>query len=458
MTAAHNMPEFTSERALLGAAITSTDLALAVIGKVRAAEIRDPANRTVYEMVVDLAGQGHQISPGVVLAEIAKTDKLVAGGLDANYLHELFEGRALPDELDYHVGNVKARAFKVGLDLLGARCRQLASDQASTPEDDAELLQSWFDELMGTGGDGGTSQAADLIYEVLDEIEQGSDRDVVTTGFTDLDALMSIRPGQLIVVGARPGAGKSTLGMDLARHVGINLREPVYVLTLEMGRKELMKRMISAEAKVSLHSLLHHRLGKELLTDDDWRRMNDATKRIQDSSITIDDAPGVGLARVRARLRHMKRTGGVRIAVIDYLGIMCTSGRAETQEQAIAQLTRGLKQIAREIEIPIILLAQLNRQVMGRQDRKPMSSDLKGSGAIEADADAVILIHRDDLYEKESPRAGEADLIVDKHRSGPTATVTVVFQGHYSRFMDMAADPSPPSSPPGAGGHLRAVQ
>jgi replicative DNA helicase len=246
--------------------------------------------------------------------------------------------------------------------------------------------------------------------------------------------------------------------MDVARHVGIKLAEPVYILTLEMSRKELMKRMISAEAKVSLHSILHHTAKNPILNEEDWLRIKTAADKIENSAITIDDAAGAGLARVRARLRHLKRTRGVHIAIIDYLGILATSGRTENRQQAVAELTGGLKQIAREIGIPIILLAQLNRQVMGRQDRKPMSSDLKDSGAIEADADAVILIHRDDLYEKESPRAGEADLIVDKHRSGPTATVTVAFQGHYSRFMDMASEPASPSNPPSTGGHLRAVQ
>ncbi|OLT13051.1 hypothetical protein BJF79_03900 [Actinomadura sp. CNU-125] len=178
-------------------------------------------------------------------------------------------------------------------------------------------------------------------------------------------------------------------------------------------------------------------------------------EKIQQSAITIDDTPGAGLARIRARLRHMKRTTGVRIAIVDYLGILTTSGRTENRQQAVAELTRGLKQIAREVGVPIIVLAQLNREVMGRQDRRPMSSDLKDSGAIEADADAVILLHRDDAYEKESPRSGEADFIVDKHRHGPTATVTVAFQGHYSRFVDMAVEPTPSS--PAAKGHLRPV-
>lgn len=445
---------YVSERALLGAAISSTDLAVTVTEKVRPTDVQDPIHGVLLELLGNLVGRGEQVSPTIVLSELARTG-LLTGPLDGPYLHSLMEEAATPAQVGYHITAVKARAWKARLLRFGIRCQQASENPAVAPEEDAELLQKWMDDLADVDADNGTAEAADLIHAVLDEIEQGTDADVVPTGFIDLDTLMAIRPGQLIVVGARPGAGKTTFGMDVARHVGIRRREPVYFLTLEMARNELMKRMISAEARVPLHAILHHRKDRPLLGDDEWQRIAPATQRIQEATITIDDAPGAGLGRIRSRLRHMKRTSGVRVAVIDYLGILATSGRPENRQQAVADLTRGLKQIAREIEIPIFLLAQLNRQVMGRQDRKPMSSDLKDSGAIEADADAVILLHREDMYEKESPRSGEADFIVDKHRAGPTATVTVAFQGHYSRFVDMAAEPAPSS--PAANGHLRAV-
>ena len=445
---------YASERALIGAAISTTDLAVKVVDQINARDVRDPNLQNVFGMVLDLVGSGSQVSPTIVLSEMQKR-RLLAGQLTGPLLMGLVEEAALPSQVGYHVKDVKARAWKQRLGEFGIRVQQAAERGERPPEEDAELLQGWLDELSDVGQDGGTVRAADLVLSVIDEIEQGTDADVVPTGFADLDNLMSIRPGQLIVVGARPGAGKSVFGMDVARHVGIRLQDPVYFLTLEMTAKELMKRMIAAEARVNLHSILHHRVDKELLSEDDWHRMAQASQRIQDSAITIDDASSAGLGRLRSRLRHLKRTTGVRIAIVDYLGILSTSGRQENRQQSIAELTRGLKQVAREVGVPIILLAQLNREVMSRQDRRPVSSDLKDSGAIEADADAVILIHRPDMYEPESPRAGEADLIVDKHRAGPQSTITVVFQGHYSRFMDMAADPAPAS--PASHGHLRAV-
>lgn len=445
---------YASERALIGAAISTTDLAVKVVDQINARDVRDPNLRNVFEMLLDLVGSGSQVSPTIVLSEMQKR-RLLAGQLNGPLLMGLVEEAALPSQVGYHVKDVKARAWKQRLWEFGTRVQQAAERGERPPEEDAELLQAWLDELSDVGQDGGTVRAADLVLSVVDEIAQGTDADVVPTGFADLDQLMSIRPGQLIVVGARPGAGKSVFGMDVARHVGIRLQDPVYFLTLEMSAKELMKRMIAAEARVNLHSILHHRVDKELLSEDDWHRMAQASQRIQDSAITIDDASSAGLGRLRSRLRHLKRTTGVRIAIVDYLGILSTSGRQENRQQSIAELTRGLKQVAREVGVPIILLAQLNREVMTRQDRRPVASDLKDSGAIEADADAVILIHRPDMYEPESPRAGEADLIVDKHRAGPQSTITVVFQGHYSRFMDMAADPAPAS--PASKGHLRAV-
>ena len=455
MTAGQDVA-FASERALVGAAIATTDLAVKVVDQLNPRDVRDPNLNTVFRMVVELVGSGGQVSPTIVLSELQK-HRMLSGRLDGPLLMALVEEAALPSQVDYHVKDVKARAWKQRLWEFGGRVQQAAERAERPPEDDAELLQAWLDELSDTDQGGGTVRAADLVLDVIDEIEQGSDADVVPTGFADLDALMSIRPGQLIVVGARPGAGKSVFGMDVARHVGIRLQDPVYMLTLEMTAKELMKRMIAAEARVNLHSILHHRVDRELLTEDDWHRMAAASQRIQESQITIDDASSAGLGRLRSRLRHLKRTTGVRVAVVDYLGIMSTTGRQENRQQSIAELTRGLKQVAREVGVPIILLAQLNREVMTRQDRTPIASDLKDSGAIEADADAVILIHRPDMYEKESPRAGEADFIVDKHRAGPQSTVTVVFQGHYSRFMDMAADHMQAAAAPAVKGHLRPV-
>lgn len=447
-------PKYAAERALVGAAISATDMALAVTEQIRPGDFGLGAHQVITDVVAALLGEGAPVTPNTVLNGLEKTGKVnQAGG--GPYLTALYAQAAVPGQIGYYAKQVRDRAWNERFGAFGARCQQLAETASVPPEDKLERLNSWVDELSADTAQSTTVRAADLVIDVMDEIERGDNGDVVKTGLVDLDDRLSLRPGQLVVVGARPGVGKTVLGLEIARHVGIKLGEQVYFLSLEMGRRELVKRMISAEGRVNLHAILHHSDEKPLLTDYDWQRMAKSADRISASGITIDDPPSAGLAHVRARLRHMQRTGGVRVAVVDYLGIMSTSGRQENRQQAVAELTRGLKQLAREMNVLVVALAQLNRQVEGRSDRRPQPSDLKDSGAIEADADVVILLHREDVYERESPRAGEIDLCVDKSRHGPQFVATAAFQGHYCRIVDMAADPA--DSSPAAKGHLRPV-
>ncbi|WP_322934423.1 replicative DNA helicase [Actinacidiphila alni] len=227
----------------------------------------------------------------------------------------------------------------------------------------------------------------------------------------------------------------STLALDFARACSIANKMPSVIFSLEMGRNEIAMRLLSAEARVALH---HMRSGT--MTDDDWtkvaRRMSDVTE----APLYIDDSPNLSMMEIRAKCRRLKQRNDLRLVVIDYLQLMQSGGsrRPESRQQEVSDMSRNLKLLAKELEVPVIALSQLNRGPEQRTDKKPMVSDLRESGSIEQDADMVILLHREDAYEKESPRAGEADLIVAKHRNGPTATITVAFQGHYSRFVDMA--------------------
>jgi replicative DNA helicase len=229
--------------------------------------------------------------------------------------------------------------------------------------------------------------------------------------------------------------GKSTLALDVARSAAIRHRMPTAFFSLEMSRKELMSRMFSAEARVSLH---HMRSGT--MNDDDWTRLARRMPDVSAAPLYIDDGGELTLMNVCIKARRLKQRNDLRLIVVDYLQLMQSGSgrRGENRQQEVADMSRRLKLLAKELDVPIIALSQLNRGSEQRSDKKPVLSDLRESGAIEQDADMVILVHREDAYEKESPRSGEADLIVAKHRNGPTATVTVAFQGHYSRFVDMA--------------------
>ncbi|MGY1832108.1 replicative DNA helicase [Geodermatophilus sp. SYSU D01180] len=225
----------------------------------------------------------------------------------------------------------------------------------------------------------------------------------------------------------------STLGLDIARSATVKHHMPAVIFSLEMSKHEITMRLLSAEAKVPLH---HMRAGT--LSDEDWSKLARRMGEVADAPLYIDDSPNMTMMEIRAKARRLKQRNDLKLVVIDYLQLMTSGKRVESRQQEVSEFSRALKLLAKELEVPVIAMSQLNRGSEQRQDKKPMLSDLRESGSIEQDADMVMMIHREDMYEKESPRAGEADIMLVKHRNGPTANVTVAFQGHYSRFVDMA--------------------
>jgi replicative DNA helicase len=225
----------------------------------------------------------------------------------------------------------------------------------------------------------------------------------------------------------------STLGLDIARNAAVKHHQAACIFSLEMSKHEITMRLLSAEAKVPLH---HMRAGT--LSDEDWSKLARRMGEVADAPLYIDDSPNMTMMEIRAKARRLKQRNDLKLVVIDYLQLMTSGKRVESRQQEVSEFSRALKLLAKELEVPVIAMSQLNRGSEQRQDKKPMLSDLRESGSIEQDADMVMMIHREDMYEKESPRAGEADIMLVKHRNGPTANVTVAFQGHYSRFVDMA--------------------
>jgi replicative DNA helicase len=236
----------------------------------------------------------------------------------------------------------------------------------------------------------------------------------------------------MIVVAARPAMGKSTLGLDFARSCSIKHGLTSAIFSLEMSRNEIVMRLLSAQGELPLH---HMRSGS--LNEQQWTRMVNTMSTVSDAPLFIDDSPNMSMMEIRAKCRRLKQQHDLRLIIVDYLQLMSSGKRVESRQQEVAEFSRALKLLAKELEVPVVAISQLNRGPEQRTDRKPMMSDLRESGSIEQDADVVILLHREDAYEKDSPRMGEADIIVAKHRNGPTATVVTAFQGHYSRFVDM---------------------
>jgi replicative DNA helicase len=225
----------------------------------------------------------------------------------------------------------------------------------------------------------------------------------------------------------------STLALDLARSAAVHAGMTTVIFSLEMSRNEITMRLLSAEARVGLHAMRTGQLG-----DEDWTRLARRMSEVADSPLFIDDSPNMSMMEIRAKCRRLKQRNDLKLVIIDYLQLMSSPKRVENRQQEVSELSRSLKLLAKELGVPVVALSQLNRGPEQRTDKRPMLSDLRESGSIEQDSDMVILLHREDFYERESVRAGEADFIVAKHRNGPVATVTVAFQGHYSRFVDMA--------------------
>jgi replicative DNA helicase len=369
---------------------------------------------------------------------------LTRGG-GAPYLHTLISSVPTAANAGYYAGIVADRAVLRRLVEAGTRIVQMgygaANGEGRDTDDVVDLAQqAVYDVTSGRAERDDAQVLAELLQPALDEVEAAGSRDGLLrgleTGFRDLDRLLAgLQPGQLVIVGARPGIGKSTLGLDLARHAAIRQGATAALFSLEMSKVEIVTRLLAAEAKVPLHVL---RSGQ--LSDDDWARLARRMGEISDAPIYVDDTPNMTLMEIRAKARRLRQRHDLKLVVVDYLQLMSGVGgrRTETRQEEVAALSRGLKLLAKEIECPVVAMSQLNRGPEQRTDKRPQLSDLRESGGVEQDADVVILIHRDDYYDKASPRAGEADLIVAKHRNGPTDTIVVASQLHFSRFVDMA--------------------
>jgi replicative DNA helicase len=258
----------------------------------------------------------------------------------------------------------------------------------------------------------------------------------ISTGFTDLDELTSgLQPSDLIIVAARPSMGKTAFALNLAEAAAMRGKKAVAVFSMEMSASQLAFRLISSLGRVHAQ---HLRNGD--LAEEDWPRVTSAITMLSDAKIFIDDTPAMSPVEMRSRSRRLQREHGLGLIVIDYLQLMQVPGNSENRATEISEISRGLKALAKELNVPVIALSQLNRSLEQRADKRPMMSDLRESGAIEQDADVIMFIYRDDYYNKESPDKGLAEIIIGKQRNGPTDTVKLAFLGHYTKFENWAPD------------------
>ena len=428
-----------AEQSVLGGMMLSKDAIADVIEQVRGSDFYRPAHELVYDAILDLYGRGEPADAVTVAATLTSKGQLGRIGGPA-YLHTLLSAVPTAANAGFYARIVRERAVLRRLVEAGTRIVQLGY---AAEGGDVDALVNTAQAEVYAVTDRRVSEdyvaLGSVIEGTIDEIEASSHRGDgmigVPTGFADLDQLTNgLHPGQMIVIAARPAIGKSTIGLDIARSASIKNGMTSVVFSLEMSKNEITMRLLSAEAKIPLQNMR-----KGTMREEDWTKLARTMGQVSEAPLFIDDSPNMTLMEIRAKCRRIKQQHDLKLVVIDYLQLMTSGKRVESRQQEVSEFSRALKLLAKELEVPVIAISQLNRGPEQRTDKRPAMSDLRESGSIEQDADMVILLHREDAYDRESPRAGEADLIVAKHRNGPTDTIVVAFQGHYSRFVDMAS-------------------
>ena len=429
--------DMAAEQSVLGAMMISKDAIADVAEVLRGADFYRPSHETIHDAIIDLYGRGEPADMVTVANELQRRGELQRIG-GAPYLHTITSSVPIAANAGYYAGIVREKAILRRLVDAGTRIVQFG--YAGEGDVDALVDQAQAEVYQVTDKRSSEDYAplSDIMDGVLDEIEAIGNREAglygVPTGFADLDELTNgLHAGQMIIVAARPAVGKSTIALDLCRAASIHNNLTSVFFSLEMTKSEITMRLLSAEAKVPLN---HIRNGQ--LSEDDWTKLARKMGEVSSAPVFIDDSPNMTMMEIRAKARRLKQRHDLRLVVIDYMQLMTSGKKVESRQLEVSEFSRQIKLLAKELEVPIIALSQLNRGPEQRSDKRPMLSDLRESGSLEQDADMVILLHREDLYERESARPGEADLIVAKHRNGPTRDITVAFQGHYSRFVDMA--------------------
>jgi replicative DNA helicase len=434
-----------AEQSVLGGMLLSKDAISEVVEILRERDFYRPAHELIYDAIIDLYSRGEPADPVTVSAELTKRGDLTRAG-GAPYLHTLISSVPTAANASYYAKIIRERAIMRRLVEAGTKIVQLGYTVEGEVDDAVNAAQAEVHAVTERRSAEDYIQLSELLPAAFDEIEKissGVMGEGVKSGFKDLDALThGFHPGNMIVLAARPAVGKSTLGLDIARYASIHKGDTSVIFSLEMSRSEITMRMLSAEARVPLNNI---RAGS--LTDEEWARMARRMGEISEAPMFIDDSPNLSLMEIRAKARRLKQRHNLKLIVIDYLQLMTSGKRVENRQQEVSEFSRQLKLLAKELNVPVIAISQLNRSPEQRSDKKPMLSDLRESGSIEQDADVVILLHRDDLYDQQN-RSGEADLIVAKHRNGPTRTITVSAQLHFARFTDMAPSYSSQESYP----------
>jgi replicative DNA helicase len=433
-----------AEQSLLGGLLIDPAAWDQVADVVRAEDFYRPDHALIFSALTELAAAGKPgdvVTVSETLARRARLDD--AGGL--GYLGTLTRDTPTAANVRTYAQIVRERAL---LRKLVAAGREISSsvfaNDGSSARDLVDLAEQRVFEIaeQSTGAREGAQSIASILPPLIDKIDEWhSNPDKLrglATGFTDFDRRTGgLRGGDLVIIAGRPSMGKTTLAVNIAEYAACNpaSRATVVIFSMEMPSEQVVTRMLSSIGHVTLSGI---RSGQ--VTDDDWVRITAATSQLSEAKIFIDESAALTPTELRARARRIKRERGLDLIVVDYLQLMQVPGTQENRATEIAEISRSLKALAKELSVPVIALSQLNRGVEQRQEKKPVMSDLRESGAIEQDADMILLIYREEVYDKNTTKKGMAEIDVAKHRNGETGPFLLTFQGAYSRFVNYAAE------------------
>ncbi len=430
-----------AEESLLGAMLLSREaVAVALEQRIKPEDFYKPAHGHIFEAIHLLYGQGEPVDPVTVAEALRRADVLEGiGGSQA--LVRIQNATPASTNAAHYARIVEDLALLRRLIGAAGEIAELAYDEPDEVGDALDRAETLIFEVSQRRVTDSMRDLGQVLEISLDQLEalydRGSSITGIPSGYKDLDELLlGFQPAALIVVAARPGMGKTSFALGAAVHAAMEARKPVVFFSMEMGHVELTQRLLASEARVDSTKL---RRGN--LADSDWPRISQAVGRLAEAPFFIDDNPHCTVMEMRAKCRRIKaREGDLGLVVVDYLQLMSSSRRSESRQVEVAEMSRGLKILARELEAPVIALSQLNRGVESRQDKRPLLGDLRESGSIEQDADVVMFIYRDEIYNTDSPDRGIAEIIVAKHRAGPTGAVRLAFLDHYTKFANMARE------------------
>ena len=426
-----------AEQAVLGSMLTDQDAAASAIEVLKVEDFYREDHKAIYEAILNLYNRAEPIDIITLKAELTSIGKFEqVGGIE--YLAELPEKVPTTTNADKYIKIVEDKSMLRSLIKTANEIQALGYDPMQEVEDIVDTAEKKIFNLVQGKNQKGYTAVKDILVESFALLEQLYNQKQhitgVPTGFADLDyKTAGLHNSDLILIAARPAMGKSAFALNIASYAAVKTNVPVVIFSLEMSKEQMVNRILASEAMVDSNKI---RTGK--IEDEDWAKIAEATGILSEAPIYIDDTPGISMTEIRAKCRKLKMEKNIGLVVIDYLQLIAgNSKRAGSREQEISEISRSLKILAKELNVPVIALSQLSRAPEQRPDHRPMLSDLRESGAIEQDADIVMFLYRDDYYNEETEKKNIAEVIIAKHRSGSVGTVELLWLSNYTKFANI---------------------